>query len=167
MEFLLKLGTVRNELNTITSRGLDVAIDGKRYNFDIADDYYFEYKGCRVNTIYDPKDLSRILVTDFNTLRFIATTPRYQPRALADNKPGDRGLLNEHLNAKQKHVEHVVKLQEKRAGTLHNAGVDISALLTSGIVLKSDRQAAELLYHQQEMEQIQAAPRRINAIDKM
>jgi hypothetical protein len=170
MEFLLKLGTVRNELNTITDRGLDISINNKRYNYDIADEYYFEHKGCRVNTIYDPYDLSRVLITDFNRLRFLATAPTYQPRALADQQDGDRARLNAHLDGKQRHVDFVVKKQDERFDTIQNAGVDINALLTAGFVLKGDRQAAELSYQQNEMEQIQQAPpqkRLSSPIDKM
>ncbi len=169
-EFLLKLGTLRPEINTITGRGLDISIDTVEYNYDIPDQYYFEYKGCQVNTIYDPNDMSRILVTDFNRLRFIATTPYYQPRALADNKPGDRALLNQHLSNKQKHVELIADKQQQRAETLEEAGINIDSLLTAGFVLKNDRHAAELEYQRNEMNQQKQLPKprkQIDPISKM
>lgn len=168
-QFLLKLGQLRPEQNTITSRGLDITIGGLEYNFDIPDEYYFQHKGKQVQTIYDANDMSRILVTDFASLRFIATTPYYQPRALADYKEGDRTRLNEHLENKKKHVELIAQKDERRKEVLQNAGVDIGSLLTGGFVLKADRQHAELDYqikqlgHQQPLQERRA----IDPISKM
>lgn len=168
-QFLLKFGITRKEQNTITSNGLDLAIDGRQYNYDIPDQFYFTWKGKQVNTIYDPNDMTRIMVTDFDALRFIATTPYYQPRALADYKPGDRSRLNIHLENKTKHVEMVTDKASQREDVLHKAGVDISSLLTSGMMLKEDRQRAELDYQVKQLSHQQTAPdrRAINPLDKM
>lgn len=168
-QFLLKLGTLRPEKNRITSNGLEISINNLEYRFDIPDQYYFQYKGKQVQTIYDPNDMSRILVTDFASLRFIATTPYYQPRALADYKEGDRTRLNEHLENKLKHVEMVAEKQERRKEVLQGAGIDIDSLLTSGMMLKEDRQRAELEYQIKQIEHRQPAQerRRIDPIHKM
>lgn len=166
-EFLLKLGTEKPKTNTITSRGIDIQIGNKKYNYDIPDEYYFQYKGCDVSTIYDPNNMSRVLITDHKNFRFIATTPKLQPRAMADYKTGDRVLLNEHLDAKKKHVQYVSDTTERRKELLQQSGVDVSSLLTSGLMLKENRQMAEAQYLEDEMLHIEPAPRRRSSIDKM
>lgn len=167
-QFLLKFGITREEQNTITSRGLDISVNGLQYNYDIPDMFYFQWKGKQVSTIYDPRDMTRILVTDFDKLRFIATSPYYQPRALADYKTGDRIRLNEHLEAKKAHVALVTEKSEHRKEILQREGIDISALLTSGMVLKADRQKAELDYQVQQLTNGAEEPKRnIDIYDKM
>ncbi|MGN6601204.1 MAG: Mu transposase C-terminal domain-containing protein [Ginsengibacter sp.] len=166
-QFLVKLGTLRPETNRITSNGLEITINNLEYRFDIPDEYYFQYKGKQVQTIYDPNDMSRILVTDFSSLRFIATTPYYQPRALADYKEGDRARLNEHLEAKKRHVEMVSTKEDRRKEVLRHAGLDAASLLTSGMVLKEDRQREELEYQIQLLEYRQPTQRRIDPLSKM
>ncbi len=164
-EYLLKLGTVKPRTNTITSNGLDIQIDGKQYNYDIPNQYYFAHKGCELNTIYDPNDMSRVLVTDFESIRFIARAPYLQPSNLADYKEGDRTRLNAHLNAKLDHVKLVTDKQERRHQLLKENSVDIQALLSSPYLLKEERQLAEIEYG---MEKEKALPtRRVNPIDKM
>lgn len=169
-EFLLKFGILRNEKNTITDRGIDISVGGYSYNFDIPDEYYYKHKGLTLRTIYDPNDMSRILITDFKSIRFIASQPHYQSRAMADYQEGDRTRLNQHLDGKKAHVQLVTQKQEQRADVLIKGNINVSKLLTEGFLLKEERQNV-LKDYENEMRQLpepEPVRRRVdNPVSKM
>jgi len=148
-DFLLKFGILRDEKNTITDRGIDLSINNSKYNFDIPDEYYYKHKGLTLRTIYDPNDMSRVLVTDLKSIRFIASAPHYQSRAMADYQEGDRTRLNVHLAAKKAHVQLISTKQEERQNVLTTGGIDVSKMLTEGFLLKEQRQATQQIYEKE------------------
>lgn len=172
IDYLQIVGIVRKGQNTISSRGLDIQINNYQHNYYIPDAYYYSLKGSQVSTVYDPNDFSRILVTDFNSIRFIAKKPEQtQPRALADYATGDRTRLNIELASKEKHVAEVSAFIEKRDEVLDTHDIDVTALLNSGFLLKNDRFAAELQYQRNQLGAPPPPPpasrKAINPLDKM
>lgn len=165
-QFLLKFGIERAETNTITDRGIDIRINNHRYNYDIPDEYYYQYKGCTLHTLIDPNDMSRILVTDHKSIRFIATAPHLQSRAMADYQPGDRHRLNTLIDGKKAHVEKASSFIEKNKTTLRVGGINVDKLLTEGFMLKEERMQAVEDYEYRQVE-YQETRRTVNPIDKM
>jgi hypothetical protein len=73
-QFLLKLGIEHNNHGKgirITNRGVEPQICGVEYSYDIAATNLMEYIGKAVSVIYDPFDMSRVLVTNFEELRMM------------------------------------------------------------------------------------------------
>lgn len=150
-QFLLYFGVQHRPRNgkqiKITNGGVEPQIQGVQYGFKVPPALYLPNVGKPVSIIYDPYDLSRVLVTDFASLRFIATTQRLQPRAMADYQPGDRRLLNAMLNEKKDDAEKVAAAAERRKAVLRKNNVDPENLLQGGAMIKEIKQAAELAYH--------------------
>lgn len=167
-EYLLKFGIEKPETNQITTAGITLGIDNRKYNFEIPDEFFYQYKGCSLYTYYDPACLDMVLLTDKNSIRFTAQQTQLHGRAMADMKPGDRTYINERLAGRQAHVQQVADAIQARKNALNQAGVSIEKLLTEGMLLKEDRTAAIELVQQRELEYSQPQPRRIiNPIDKM
>jgi hypothetical protein len=166
-EFLLKFGIEKPLTNKITDKGIDITINGIEYNYDIPDEYYYEYKGASFFTLYDPMDMSRVLLTDKKNIRFIATAPHLQSRAMADAQPGDRARLNQLIEGKKRHVEMIADEQERRTTTLQINQINIDKLLTEGMLLKEERQLANEGYQRQLREHHEPERRQQNPLSKM
>jgi hypothetical protein len=143
-QFLLKFGVVHNPNNPlrITNRGVQPEIEGKRYSFDLLQ-YRMEDVNKQVNVIYDPNDMSRVLVTDFEQFRMMAVDARLNSRALKDADTDSRKFLNAILNEKRESVNTIAERIERRQQVLLSAGVDAEALLQAGVMVKEVKQAAE------------------------
>ena len=121
---------------TITNRGIEPQIDGSKYSYDLPEhlDMNF-YVGSKVFCYYDPYDMSRILVTNEDNIRFIATTPALSPRALEDATIGSRAALNMILENKKQQVERVSTAASARKD-LHTNYIDSEALMLGGFMPK-------------------------------
>ncbi len=142
-EMIYKLGIRHEHENTITKGRLKITMDGKSYLYDIPDTFYLQNVGKKVSTFYDPYDLSRILVTDNDKVRFIAPSHNPMPRALADYQPGDRARLNAAFNQKLAHVNEIGEADKRRKKVLADSGYDPEGLLQANIMAKSIKQNAE------------------------
>jgi hypothetical protein len=145
-EMLYKLGSTHEYTNTITKAGIRVTVNGKTFLYDIPEIHYLQNVGKKVQVIYDPRDLSRVLVTDGDKLRFVAPHHRAMPRALADYEPGDRSRLNEAFDQKLKHVELIGEAAANRKKVLSRAGIDPEGLLQANVLVKEIKQQAEENY---------------------
>jgi hypothetical protein len=133
----------------ITNRGLEVNINKQYHEFDIDDSIYMQVVGKRVHVIYEPYNMNRVLVTDGKNLRFIAqklTDDMKMPRAIIDYKVGDRERLNKKLEAMKDHVQMFTDAKEKRKNILQLNRIDTEGLLQSGLLIKPEKQAAEISY---------------------
>lgn len=152
-QFLLLFG-VEHRPNgrsiSITNKGVAPQISGVQYLYDVPPALSLMSIGKKVNVHYDPYDMSRVLITDGGSLRFVATTTQLAPKALRDYQPGDRSYLNALLAEKGKQVDYVNAAQAKREQLLSAAGVDAESLLISGVMLKEIKQQAELTYQSQQ-----------------
>lgn len=145
-QFLLKFGIEHNangEGLRITNAGLKPQINGVRYNFDLAQ-YRMEDVGKRVSIIYDPYDMSRVLVTDHQQFRMMAYDARLNSRALADASTDSRVYLNSILNEKRDAVNVISEKADRRREVLSAHNIDAETILQAGVLMKEVRQAAEV-----------------------
>jgi hypothetical protein len=145
-QFLLRFGIEHQPKNAdgirITNRGITPQINGVRYNYDLAQ-YNIEDIGKRVSVIYDPYDMSRVLVTDFGSFRMMATDAKLSPRALQDHGIDSRTYLNSILNERKNDVAYIAERSERRKQVLQENGISAEAILQSGVMIKEMKQAAE------------------------
>lgn len=132
--------------NSITNEGVVITIQGVEYTYEVPEALYLENVGKKVQVIYDPGDLSRVLVTDGAKLRFVAYEQGVMPSALADYQPGDRTRLNAALELKQRDMQRQLEEANKRQRTLQAGGVDAQSVLKAGILTKGIKQAATQQY---------------------
>lgn len=142
-EMIYKLGVTHSHTNKITNAGLKVSINNRQFIYDIPDALYLQNVGKTVQVIFDPKDLSRVLVTDGAGLRFVAQHHNLIPRAIADYKAGDRVKLNNAFDQKLQHAQQIGNATTARQTILRKAGVDPEALLQAGVMIKDLRHKAE------------------------
>ncbi|MCC6290160.1 MAG: hypothetical protein IT249_19955 [Chitinophagaceae bacterium] len=145
-QFLLTFGITHSPKHQdtirITNRGIEPQINKVKYSYDLPEAWmYNKLCGAAVQVIYDPYDMSRVLITDNKGIRFIAKNAQLAPRALKDHYTGSRTFLNSILEDKKKQVKEVVRLDAKRKKVNTNHAM---ALLQAGQVLpKEIKNAAE------------------------
>ena len=130
----------------INNMGITPQIDGAKLIYDVPAHLHLENIGKAVTVIYDPFDMSRVLVTDGAGLRFMATTAQLAPKALKDMQPGDRTHINALLSQKKEQSGRVAEASEGRKRRLIEEGIDPENLLQGGVMLKELKQLAELSY---------------------
>lgn len=145
-QFLLTFGITHQPRHTdtirITNRGVEPQISGTKYSYDLPEPWmYNKLRGADVQVIYDPYDMSRVLITNNQDIRFIAREATLQPRALKDQHNGSRTFLNALLAEKKEQVREVAERSAKRKVSRGNHA---EALLKSGVMMpKEIRNAAE------------------------
>src|SRR5690606_248705 len=80
LQFLSIFGITHNPDRpiTITNRGIEPQICNIKHSFDLpADLQLSRFVGAKVNVIYDPYDMSRVLVTNNDDIRFIARSATF------------------------------------------------------------------------------------------
>lgn len=148
-QMLMLMGTPHEWSNTITNKGLNIQISGAKYRYDIPDALFLEHVGRKVQVIYDPYDMSQVLVTDNNKVRFIVEETTLMPSAIMDFEEGDRKRLNSLLDSKAKDMQRIIEERAKRQKTLSSAGVDAKSLLQAGVIDKRVKQEAQQIYIEQ------------------
>jgi hypothetical protein len=143
-QFLLKFGIRHNEARPIriTNRGVEPQIAGVRYSFDL-NGSTMEHIGKAVNVVYDPFDMSRVLITDFESVRIIGKEARLNPRAMQDADTDSRTYLNAIFNEKKNNTSEVTARAEQRRNILKAHGVDAESLLQAGVMVKELKQSSE------------------------
>lgn len=146
-QFLLKFGITHKPQGrpiSITNRGCEPEINGIKYSFDLPDNLrLMDYVGMKVNVVYDPYDMSRVLLTNFDDVRILATDARLSSRALQDGGVDSRTYLNSILNEKRDNVNSITGAASQRQKVLIDAGLTAEGILQSGMMDKSLKQAAE------------------------
>ncbi len=161
-QFLLKFGITHNPGNPIqiSNRGVEPQIQGVKYSYDLDVAHLREYIGKPVQVVYDPYDMSRVLLTDGQSLRIMARSAQLHSRALADATEGSRAFLNATLGEKRDTVKYVADASDRRKQILTSLGTDAESLLTGGMVLKGPKQQAEQDFQRQYIELQQPQPPR-------
>lgn len=136
--YLQRFGRRHEYENTVRNTGITVTISEIRHHYDVPEALYRQAVGKKVRVIYDPADLSRVLV-EGDRLRFIATENVPMPMALADMRPGDRERLNAVLERKKRLREENKRAKENRRAILERIGTDAQSLLQAGVMVKEAR----------------------------
>lgn len=145
-QFLLTFGIIHQPRHTdtirITNRGVEPQICGTKYSYDLPEPWmYSKLRGADVQVIYDPFDMSRVLITNNDDIRFIAQSAQLVPRALKDHFTGSRTFLNSLLAEKKDQVNQVAAISASRKKVNGNHA---EAMLQSGMVMpKEVKNAAE------------------------
>ena len=146
-QFLLKFGIEHNNQGKglrITNRGVEPQICGQKYSYDLLVPSLMEFIGKPVSVVYDPFDMSRVLVTDFDKVRVMGYDARLNSRSLEDSHIDSRMYLNATLNEKRDDVNYIANRTTKRKSVLESAGIDAEGLLQAGVMVKEIRQRAEV-----------------------
>jgi len=146
-QFLLKFGIEHNaerKAIRITNRGVEPQILGKRYSYDLVTDNLMELVGKEVKVVYDPNDMSRVLVTDFDKVRLMGLDARLSPRALKDSDADSRLYLRAVWDEKKDQVEGIAARSERRKQVLEENNIDAESLLQAGVMVKELKQRAEV-----------------------
>lgn len=139
-QFLLTFGITHKpkhkETLRITNRGVEPTINKKKYSYDLPYTWmYNKLQGADVKIIYDPFDFSRVLVTNYDDIRFIAQSATFTPRALKDHYTGSRTFLDYLLAEKEEQVQQVTNAHNSRK--ILNP-INAQALLQSGLILPKE-----------------------------
>jgi len=138
---------------TITNRGIEPQINGVQYSYDLPN--YIDMMpliGHKVNVFYDPYDMSRVLISDENSIRFIAKSAILQPRALKDSFASSRQMLNIILNEKKEQVNNVVGKSANRRLLVKESGYDPEAVMLAAYMNKDLKNNVEHHYLSQQPE---------------
>ena len=136
--YLQRFGRRHEYENTVRNSGITITIGDLKRTYDVPEEVYRQAVGRKVRVIYDPADLSRVLV-EGDRLRFVATENVPLPMALADMKPGDRERLNAVLERKKRLRDENRTAREARRAVLERIGTDAQSLLQAGVMVKEAR----------------------------
>jgi len=148
-QFLLKFGIEHNNRGEglrITNRGIEPQINGVKYSYDLQVPSLMEYVGKSMSIMYDPNDMSRVLVTDFDKVRIMGIEARLSHKALHDGTTDSRLYLNAVSDEKRNDVNRIAARSERRKDVLKSYGVDAENLLQAGVMVKEIKTAAEQKY---------------------
>jgi hypothetical protein len=147
-QFLLTFGITHKPKHTdgirITNRGVEPQIKNARYSYDLPEAWMYEkLRGAKVEIIYDPYDMSRVLCTNHDDIRFIAKTAQLTPRAIHDHYTGSRTFLNAILAEKTEQVKRATTATEKRKQLVGTSHYNAEAMLEGGVMIKELKNGAE------------------------
>jgi len=149
-QFLLLFGLSHDFTNSIEKSGITATIMGHKISYAVPPALYLPNVGKKVQVLYDPFDLSRVLVTDNQRLRFVARQVTMMPGTMRDMQlmgEGSRAFLNQVLNEKRADVDYIINERDKRQKRLETAGIDVDYVLQQGgYVAKEIAQTAEAVY---------------------
>lgn len=134
-----------NEQQSITKNGLSPVIGGKKITLDIPAQIIWENNGKKVDIIYDPENLSQMMVTDGKNLRFIANQYDFVPAALADREEGDGERIQGLFDEKKSINRLMANTIQDRLKSLPS-NVNAESLLQGGVLIKDLKQGAETAY---------------------
>lgn len=147
-QFLLIFGITHKPKHVdgirITNRGIEPQIKNAQYSYDLPEAWMYEkLRGAKVEVIYDPMDMSRVLCTNHDDIRFIAQTAQLTPRAIHDHYTGSRTFLNAILAEKTEQVKKASAASEKRKAIADTRFYNAEAMLQGGVMIKELKNAAE------------------------
>ena len=127
----------------LRTTGLNFQLDKVQYCFDIPATLFPEHNNKRVEIIYDPADMTQVLVTDGKGIRFVADSYVYQHSAIADMQPGEGQLLHqrtEESRAITKKLESYVTSRDER---LQREKINADSLIMAGVLTKAINHRAQ------------------------
>jgi hypothetical protein len=144
-QFLLIFGiSPKNRQITINNRGVEPQINGERYSYDLPETWmYNKLIGEKVSVVYDPFDMSRVLVTNYDSIRFVAQSAVLTPRALQDHMTGSRTYLNAILTEKANQVNEVSRSADTRKHITIPGYYNAEAVMQSSSAKKQVKNNAE------------------------
>lgn len=127
--------------NRLLTSGLELM--DRRFVYEIPAFYFPEHVNKAVNVIYDPYDMSQVLVTDGKGVRFVAHEYERSPSCIADHTKETRQLWQQRIEEKKVIAAVPAKEAEKRKTLLERAAIDAESLLQGSVLIKQIRHQAE------------------------
>lgn len=147
--------------NAITKDGVQPTIAKQSYSYAVPPAYYLQNVGRKVKTVFDPFDMSQVLITDGEQLRFVANHITPVAGCMADmKKQGGRDFLNVILEEKRNDVDKITEAKKQRRERLIQSGMDVEMTLKIGAAARKElKQAAveewdDINYTEQSTKQI-------------
>ncbi|MCH5690001.1 Mu transposase C-terminal domain-containing protein [Niabella sp. W65] len=135
----------------ITNRGIEPQIMGQKFSYDLPEAWmYNKLIGAQVNVVFDPFDMSRVLITNDDDIRFVAQTAQLSARSIQDYTTGSRTFLNALLAEKKEQVRTVAEMAERRKELVDKKIFNPAAVLAGGSLRKELKNDVE---HIAEIEQ--------------
>lgn len=155
LTFGIKHAPKNGSLNRLTNRGVDMQLTTQgqphHYSYVIDGGTPLHLINKEVQVVYDPYDMSRVLLTNYEDVRLLAHEPRLSPRAIADSHTDSRTFLNACLDEKKDQVTRMAGKAAQRQDILHRAGFTAEAILQDGTLTKELKQAAEVKFLAQQL----------------
>jgi hypothetical protein len=130
---------------SITNRGIEPIIDGIRYSYDLPDYVNMQHLiGSKVYVIYDPYDMSRVLITDYENIRFVAKSAVLQPRALTYQFDGSRKALNTILAEKKEQIINTANKKNARSFSVDPKSIMLAGLMPKELLADAEQSYREL-----------------------
>ena len=144
-QFLMKFGIAHLWTNKIQNGMVQPTILGQRFDYEVPAAWYMDNIGRKVTVKYDPYDMSRVLVTDFEKISFVAKSVTRVAGCMADMQEGGRTFLNRLLATVTKEMSRAGEKKERRQKVLQEANeqAEDAILLYGQSLLKEDRQRLE------------------------
>lgn len=146
-QMLMKFGFRHKNENRITDQGIKPTISGTQYHYEIPHEHYLHNHGKKVEIIYDPMNMNRVLLTDNEGLRIVANTVQKVAGCMADMQDGGRTLLNKILSDAKADAASLTTASIKRQSLLLNEGISAEDIIKLGVIVpKEQKQIAEARY---------------------
>ncbi len=148
-QMLLRFGFVHQPQGrsiTITNRGIEPVIGGIKYSYDLPDynNQVHLVDRAEVFVVYDPFDMTEVLITDFKQIHFIAKHTNYHTAGVAYHQTGSRTALNMVLDRKKE-----LAAQLNSDTVISGISIDPKAYLLNGYQPKELTALAEQACHEQ------------------
>ena len=122
--------------------GINFQLNKQQFNFDIPGELFPENLNRRVELVYDPADMSEVLVTDNKGIRFVTQAYQLHASAVADMTEGGRTRLNTELDNKQRIAKKLTDYVNDRDERLQRDQIDAASIIQANILTKATNHKA-------------------------
>jgi hypothetical protein len=147
--------------------GINFQLNNKHYEFDIPGSFFPEHLNKRVELLFDPADMSKVLVTDNKGIRFVAEAYQKQPSALADYTEGSRTRLNAELEEKTRIADKLTSYVTSRDARLERAKIDAASLIQANVLTKAINHRAMKLMSGDESQMLEEPKKEVSIYGMM
>lgn len=145
VERLKIFGERHQFLNEVTTYGITPTLCGSKRYYEMSQQQIYQYVGRKFQVYYDPEDLSQVLVTDEENVRFVVNEWREVPAALADYEPGDRARLEGLWSEKKALMPSIQKQIGERDAVLERRRIDAESRIQGGVLTKGINHEDQIL----------------------
>ena len=121
---------------SITAKGVSTTIAGEKMQYELSQEQIFNHIGKTVQVIYDPNNLSQVLITDGKGLRIVSEEYQLVPSALADYEAGDADRIKRLQAEKKTLMPMIQSFVNDRKLSLERQMIDAESRLQAGVLTK-------------------------------
>jgi hypothetical protein len=142
----LELLGVKHEVNEpirLRNTHINFQINKVKHCFEIPGRFFPEHNNKRVEVIYDPADMSQVLVTDGKGIRFVADSYVLNHSAIADMRDGDGQLHADRQLASKDITRKLETYVADRDERLRREQINAESLIMAGVLTKAINHKAQ------------------------